>query len=88
MLHLGREAVADSLPVVARSLLVDDLLIALSAERGYAGVSLLDQGGPPAAARAPAATGVVAPCLRHRSGDPPPLSAHHRRGRLLDQKVT
>jgi hypothetical protein len=52
-------------------------------------VSLLDQGGPPTAARArwrPVAA--AAPCLRHRSGGPPPLSAQHRQDRQPEQEAT
>lgn len=52
-------------------------------------VSLLDQGGPPTAGRArwrPWAA--AAPCLRHRSGGPHPLSAQPCRGEQSDQEAT
>jgi hypothetical protein len=52
-------------------------------------VSLLDQGGPPTAARArwrPRAA--AAPCLRHRSGGPHPLSAQHLQGDQPEQEAT
>lgn len=52
-------------------------------------VSLLDQGGPPTAVRArwrPWAA--AAPCLRHRSGGPRPLSAQHRQGGQPEQEAT
>lgn len=52
-------------------------------------VSLLDQGGPPTACRArwrPWAA--AAPCLRHRSGGPHPLSAQPCQGGRPDQEAT